>query len=39
VKAWQMNAEGIYSKISNDAPEVDSQALFLSRATLKKKAL
>ena len=36
VKAWQMNADGMYSKINNDAPKVNSQALFLARAILKK---
>jgi len=36
VKAWQMNADGIYSRINNDDPKVNSQALFLNRAALKK---
>jgi polyphosphate kinase len=36
IKAWQMNADGMYTKINNDAPKVNSQALFLTRATLKK---
>ena len=36
VKSWQMNADGMYSKINNDAPNVNSQALFLARATQKK---
>ena len=36
VKAWQMNADGIYSRINNDDPRVNSQALFLNRAGLKK---
>ena len=38
VKAWQMNADGIYSKINNNGPKINSQALFLTRATLKKKS-
>jgi polyphosphate kinase len=38
VKAWQMNADGIYSKIHNNGPKINSQALFLTRATLKKKS-
>ena len=37
VKAWEMNAEGIYSKINNDEQKVNSQALFLSRSTIKKR--
>jgi len=36
VKAWQMDADGIYSRITNDDPKVNSQALFLNRAGLKK---
>ncbi len=36
VKAWQMHADGIYSRITNDDPKVNSQALFLYRAGLKK---
>ncbi len=36
VKAWQMNADGIYSRINNEDPKVNSQALFLNRAGLKK---
>ncbi len=36
VKAWQMSADGIYSKTNNDDPRVNSQALFLNRAGLKK---
>ena len=36
VKAWEMNADGMYTKIRNDAPEINSQKLFLSRSTLKK---
>ncbi len=36
VKAWQMNADGLYSKIHNDEPKVNSQALFLIRSSLKK---
>ena len=36
IKAWQMNPDGMYTKINNDAPKVNSQALFLSRATQKK---
>ena len=36
VKAWQMNDDGNYSLISNDAPKVNSQALFLTRSAQKK---
>ena len=36
VKAWQMNADGKYSLIDNDAPKVNSQALLLYRAAVKK---
>ena len=36
VKAWQMNADGMYSKIKNNGPKVNSQVLFLNRASLKK---
>jgi polyphosphate kinase len=36
VKAWQMDAEGTYSMIDNDAPKINSQALFLTRSALKK---
>ena len=39
VKAWQMNSEGLYSRINNDAPKVNSQTLFLTRACLKKKIM
>jgi polyphosphate kinase len=36
VKAWEMNADGIYSKINNECPKVNSQSLFLSRSQKKK---
>jgi polyphosphate kinase len=36
VKAWHMNADGTYSMISNDEPTINSQALFLTRSSLKK---
>ncbi len=36
VKAWQMNADGIYSRVNNDDPKINSQALFLNRVNLKK---
>jgi len=36
VKAWQMNTDGTYSLIINDAPKVNSQALFISRSAQKK---
>ncbi|NHQ60879.1 polyphosphate kinase 1 [Chlorobium sp. BLA1] len=36
VKAWQMQADGTYSLVDNDAPEINSQSLFLSRSTIKK---
>ena len=34
VKAWEMTSEGLYSKINNDEPKVNSQALFLSHSPL-----
>ncbi len=36
VKAWEMNADGTYSRIINDAPQINSQALFLSKSVQKK---
>jgi len=36
VKAWQMHADGTYSRIINDAPQLNSQALFISRSVQKK---
>ena len=36
VKAWQMNADGIYSLIDNDSPKLNSQALLLDRSAVKK---
>ncbi len=39
VKAWEMNAEGMYSKISTDGPRVNSQALFLTRFAQKKNVM
>jgi polyphosphate kinase len=36
VKAWEMNADATYSKISSDGPKVNSQALFLTRSAKKK---
>ncbi len=36
VKAWEMHADATYSKISNDGPQVNSQALFLTRSAQKK---
>ncbi len=36
VKAWQMNTDGTYALIINDAPKINSQELFLSRSPLKK---
>jgi polyphosphate kinase len=36
VKAWQMNAEGTYSMIDNDALKINSQSLFLIRSAMKK---
>ncbi|NTV05959.1 MAG: polyphosphate kinase 1 [Chlorobiaceae bacterium] len=35
VKAWEMNADGVYSKINNESPKVNSQVLFLTRSTQK----
>ena len=34
VKAWQMNPDGLYSKINNDGDKVNSQALFLSHSSM-----
>jgi polyphosphate kinase len=39
IKAWEMNSDGLYSKINNDEPKVNSQALFLSRSVFKKNYL
>jgi polyphosphate kinase len=36
VKAWEMNPEGLFSKIVNDAPKVCSQGAFLKRASIGK---
>ncbi|TLU84868.1 MAG: polyphosphate kinase 1 [Chlorobium sp.] len=36
VKSWEMNSDGNYSLIVNDAQPVNSQALFLSRSSQKK---
>ena len=36
VKAWQMYADGTYSRIINDAPQINSQAIFLSKSVQKK---
>ncbi|MCX6179574.1 MAG: polyphosphate kinase 1 [Chlorobiales bacterium] len=33
VKAWQMNPDGRYSKLSNDEPKVNSQNLLLSNSS------
>ena len=38
VKAWQMNPDGLYSKIDNDNPKVNTQNLFISKS-IRKKAL
>ena len=34
IKAWEMNPDGIYAKIKNDEPKVNSQALFLSHSPM-----
>ena len=34
VKAWEMSPDGLYAKIKNDEPKVNSQALFLSHLPL-----
>jgi polyphosphate kinase len=39
VKAWNMNPDGLFSKIVNDAPEINSQAIFLAQSVLKKSHL
>ena len=36
VKAWQMTSEGIYSRISNNAQQINSQSIFLTRSAFKK---
>ncbi|WP_294347393.1 polyphosphate kinase 1 [Prosthecochloris sp.] len=36
VKAWEMNAEGAYSRVKNDEPEINSQKIFLNQASKKK---
>ncbi len=36
VKAWEMNADGTYSRISNGEPELNSQSIFLDQASKKK---
>jgi len=33
VKAWQMNPDGLYSRINTEAPKVNSQELFLSNSS------
>jgi polyphosphate kinase len=39
VKSWEMKADGVYSKINNESPKVNSQVLFLSRTSQKKKIM
>ena len=34
VKAWEMAPDGLYAKINNDEPKVNSQALFLSHSPM-----
>jgi polyphosphate kinase len=36
VKAWEMQGDGTYSKIENNAPKINSQSLFITRSSLKK---
>ena len=36
VKAWQMTSDGIYSRISNNAQQINSQSIFLTRSAFKK---
>ena len=36
IKAWEMKADGSYSRVTNDAPEVNSQNIFLNQASKKK---
>ncbi|ACF46080.1 MAG: polyphosphate kinase 1 [Prosthecochloris sp.] len=36
VKAWQMNADGTYSKVVDQRPAVNSQSVFLQQASMKK---
>ena len=36
VKAWEMDADGIYAKVINGVPEVNSQNIFLTQASKKK---
>jgi polyphosphate kinase len=39
VKAWIMKPDGLFSKIVNDAPKINSQAIFLAKSVLKKNHL
>jgi polyphosphate kinase len=39
VKAWEMNVDGLYSKINNEDQKVNSQALFLTRLEQKKNVM
>ncbi|MBO8092249.1 MAG: polyphosphate kinase 1 [Prosthecochloris sp.] len=36
VKAWQMNSDGTYSRVSDERPKVNSQNVFLKQAAMKK---
>ena len=37
VKSWNMNPDGMFTKIANNEPVVNSQAVFLAHSVLKKK--
>jgi polyphosphate kinase len=36
VKAWKMNPDGMFTKVTNNARKVNSQAVFLAQSVLKK---
>ncbi|UZJ42513.1 polyphosphate kinase 1 [Prosthecochloris sp. SCSIO W1101] len=36
VKAWEMNAEGAYIRVTNNEPEINSQKIFLNQASKRK---
>jgi polyphosphate kinase len=38
VKSWQMHPDGSFSRVINDEPPVNSQALFLQQSTMRKRS-
>ncbi|WP_287373611.1 polyphosphate kinase 1 [Prosthecochloris sp.] len=36
VKAWEMNAQGAYIRVTNNEPEINSQKIFLNQASKRK---